>query len=141
MDLSVLSIPLPEDLMKLKWNGQFELMKEMIDLRIQKDIPSQLKERLILEKNILDDLKEEFIYTREQALDILKDKISNFQEEEFDALFKDNAFEFLFIEGTMMFKNDFYDNLIKTRNNYALRNKEVISYQQYELLDQVITEM
>ncbi len=95
MDLSVLSIPLPEDLMKLKWNGQFELMKEMIDLRIQKDIPSQLKERLILEKNILDDLKEEFIYTREQALDILKDKISNFQEEEFDALFKDNAFEFL----------------------------------------------
>ena len=65
MDLSVLSIPLPEDLMKLKWNGQFELMKEMIDLRIQKDIPSQLKERLILEKNILDDLKEEFIYTRE----------------------------------------------------------------------------
>ena len=46
MDLSVLSIPLPEDLMKLKWNGQFELMKEMIDLRIQKDIPSQLKERL-----------------------------------------------------------------------------------------------
>ncbi len=141
MDLSVLSIPLPEDLMKLKWNGQFELMKEMINLRIQKDIPSQLKERLILEKNILDDLKEEFIYTREQALDILKDKISNFQEEEFDALFKDNAFEFLFIEGTMMFKNDFYDNLIKTRNNYALRNKEVISYQQYELLDQVITEM
>ena len=76
MDLSVLSIPLPEDLMKLKWNGQFELMKEMINLRIQKDIPSQLKERLILEKNILDDLKEEFIYTREQALDILKDKIS-----------------------------------------------------------------
>ena len=114
MDLSVLSIPLPEDLMKLKWNGQFELMKEMINLRIQKDIPSQLKERLILEKNILDDLKEEFIYTREQALDILKDKISNFQEEEFDALFKDNAFEFLFIEGTMMFKNDL---------NITLKNK------------------
>ena len=96
MDLSVLSIPLPEDLMKLKWNGQFELMKEMIDLRIQKDIPYQLKERLILEKNILDDLKKEFIYTKEEALEILRNKISDFQDREFEDLFKEGAFEFLF---------------------------------------------
>lgn len=141
MDLSVLSIPLPEDLMKLKWNGQFELMKEMIDLRIQKDIPHQLKERLILEKNILDDLKREFIYTKEEALEILRNKISDFQDREFDDLFKEGAFEFLFIEGIMMFKYDFYDNLIKTRNAYALRNKETITNDQYQLLDQVITQM
>lgn len=35
MNIEVLNIPLPEDLMKLKWNGQFELLKEMIDLWIQ----------------------------------------------------------------------------------------------------------
>ena len=86
MDLSVLSIPLPEDLMKLKWNGQFELMKEMIDLRIQKDIPQQLKERLILEKNILDDLKREFIYTKEEALEILRNKISDVYKRQVEGL-------------------------------------------------------
>ena len=45
--------PLPEDLMKLKWNGQFKLMQEMIDLRLKKDIPAKLKERLELEKELI----------------------------------------------------------------------------------------
>lgn len=65
MDIKTLNIPLPEDLMKLKWNGQFDLLKEMIDIRVKKDIPLQLKERLLLEKEIIDDLKREYIYTRE----------------------------------------------------------------------------
>lgn len=141
MNIETLSIPLPEDLMKLKWNGQFDLMKEMIDLRIKKDIPALLKKRLILEKNILDDLKREFIYSKAEAIGILKEKIIDFQDDEFDELFKDGAFEFLFIEGEMKFKNDFYENLIKTRNAYALRNKEKVNYQNYELLDEVITKM
>jgi transglutaminase-like putative cysteine protease len=141
MDIKTLNIPLPEDLMKLKWNGQFDLLKEMIDIRVKKDIPLQLKERLLLEKEIIDDLKREYIYTRDEAIEILKDKIRDFQESEFDELFKESAFEFIFVEGIMKFKNDFYDNLIKTRKIYAQRHKEEISYANYELLDQVITKM
>ena len=34
MDIRVLNTPLPEDLLKLKWNGQFELMNQ-IKLTIQ----------------------------------------------------------------------------------------------------------
>lgn len=75
------------------------------------------------------------------AIEILKDKIRDFQESEFDELFKESAFEFIFEEGIMKFKNDFYDNLIKTRKAYAQRHKEEISYANYELLDQVITKM
>ena len=35
MNMTTLNTPLPEDLMKLKWNGQFKLMQKMIDLRLQ----------------------------------------------------------------------------------------------------------
>ena len=52
MNMTTLNTPLPEDLMKLKWNGQFKLMQKMIDLRLQKDIPAKLKERLELQKEI-----------------------------------------------------------------------------------------
>lgn len=52
MNMTTLNTPLPEDLMKLKWNGQFKLMQEMIDLRLKKDIPAKLKERLELEKEL-----------------------------------------------------------------------------------------
>lgn len=140
MEVRTLNIPLPEDLLKLKWNGQFDLMKEMIDLRVQKDIPSDLKERLLLEKEIIDDLAREFIYTKEEAIDILKKNIIDFKKEEFDDLFKQNAFEFLFVNGIMMFKEDFYDNLIKVNTAYTKRNKEEISNARAEMLDKIITE-
>lgn len=138
MNIEVLNIPLPEDLMKLKWNGQFELLKEMIDLRIQKDIPSQLRERLLLEKELIDIIPRDFIYTREEAISILKEKIVNFKDEEFDDLLKESAFEFLFIDGVMKFKNNFYENLIKTRPLYASRNKEMLSNSNHERLDHII---
>ena len=141
MEVRTLNIPLPEDLMKLKWNGQFELMKEMIDLRVQKDIPPQLKERLLLEKEIIEQIGKEYIYNREQAIQICKDRINDFTEEEFDNLFKENRLEFLFVEGQMMFKNDFCDNLVRTLSDYKQRSKEIISNQKVEILNQVIKEM
>ncbi|MEG0275622.1 MAG: transglutaminase domain-containing protein [Coprobacillus sp.] len=141
MGVETLNIPLPEDLLKLKWNGQFELLKEMIDIRLQKDIPYQLKERLIFERDIIDMIPQEFPYTKETAIALLKEKINDFQDKEFDVLFKDNAFEFIFIDSKIRFKNDFYENLIKTRKQYALRNKTSIDTSNYDLLDEVITQM
>lgn len=127
MDIKTLNIPLPEDLMKLKWNGQFSLMQEMIDLRIQKDIPQQLKERLLLEKEIIKQLPKSFLYTKEEAIKICKDKLLDFSDEEFDLLFKENAFEFLFVDNVMKFKDDFFDNLIKTKPIYQKRLKQPLT--------------
>ena len=36
-------------------------------------------------------------------------------------LFKDNAFEWIFIEGKMYLKDNFFENLIKVRNAYKDR--------------------
>lgn len=140
MNMNTLNIPLPEDLMKLKWNGQFKLMQEMIDLRLQKDIPEKLKERLQLEKEILTRLPEDFIYTKEDAISILKSKIQDFKDEEFDTLFKDNAFEWIYIEGTMYFKNNFFENLIKVRKEYNARYIEK-EKNTSTLLDDIICKM
>ncbi|MCF0106966.1 MAG: transglutaminase domain-containing protein [Holdemanella sp.] len=124
MKVTSLNIPLPEDLMKLKWSGQFALMKEMIDIRLQKDIPQALKERLMLEKEIIDLYPREFIYSKEEALKICKERISDFKDEEFDVLFKAGDIEFFFIEGELKIKNDFFDNITKTKMAYAKRCKD-----------------
>lgn len=121
MNMTTLNTPLPEDLMKLKWNGQFKLMQEMIDLRLKKDIPAKLKERLELEKELISRLPEDFTYSKEDAIELLKSKISDFKDEEFDELFKDNAFEWIFIEGKMYLKDNFFENLIKVRKVYKDR--------------------
>ena len=141
MNMTTLNTPLPEDLMKLKWNGQFKLMQEMIDLRLQKDIPAKLKERLKLEKELIQRLPQDFIYTKQDALNLLKENIQDFKEEEFDVLFKQNAFEWIYIEGIMHFKNNFLDNLIKVNKEYANRYKKTIDTSSSQLLDSVIQKM
>ena len=141
MNMTTLNTPLPEDLLKLKWNGQFKLMLEMIDLKLQKEIPTKLKERLELEKELISRLPNDFIYTKEDALQILRDRIKNFKDEEFDALFKDSAFEWIYIENEMYFKNNFFENLVKTRNAYANRCVEIQSNEGSKLLDETMNKM
>ena len=37
-DLKYLQIPLPEELLKLKWFGDFERMNKIIEMKLSKDI-------------------------------------------------------------------------------------------------------
>ena len=41
-DLQYLQIPLPEELLKLKWHGSFTRMKRIIDAKLANDIPIAL---------------------------------------------------------------------------------------------------
>ncbi|MGM9941985.1 MAG: transglutaminase-like domain-containing protein [Bulleidia sp.] len=141
MDIRVLNVPLPEDMLKLKWNGQFDLLNQMIDERLRKDIPPVLKERLRLEKEVIARIGLDFIYTKQQCLEILHERITDFKDEEFDALFRDSAFEFIFKDGVMMFKNNFYDNLIKTRKAYAQRCAVPVSQAETQQLVDVMHRM
>ena len=52
-DLQYLQIPLPEELLKLKWHGSFTRMKRIIDAKLANDIPIALKKRLLHEKEII----------------------------------------------------------------------------------------
>lgn len=52
-DLKYLQIPLPEELLKLKWYGCFERMNKVIEAKLAKDIPLALKKRLLHEKEII----------------------------------------------------------------------------------------
>ncbi|MDD7281596.1 transglutaminase-like domain-containing protein [Floccifex sp.] len=139
MKMDSLRTPLPQDIEILKQNGQFELVNEMIDLRLKKDIPNALKERLLLEKEILKEYPKAFIYTKEQAIALIQSHIIDFSEEEFDELFKESAFEFIFDHGTMKFKDDIYDNLVKVHLDYRNRSDEMP--QDDTILEQTIQEL
>ena len=53
MNMTTLNTPLPEDLMKLKWNGQFKLMQEMIDLPVTDSLAGRLVKDLTLPDGVL----------------------------------------------------------------------------------------
>ena len=49
-DLEYLSVPLPEDVKKLKWYGDFDDCLSLIHRRLEENIPETLKRKLRLEE-------------------------------------------------------------------------------------------
>ncbi len=117
-----LSCGLPEDILKAKWAGDFEQAQRLIDARLKDDrIPEALKECLRTEKVILERLPYDFTYTKEQALELLREKLGSFTEEEFDRLELDGKLEYIYIKGEKYYFRRFYNTLIKVYPDIAER--------------------
>ena len=144
-DLKYLLCPLPEDIAKLKWSGDFARAKRVIDKRIAKGVPTALEKRLLLEKDILDRMPVQYPFSYEQALEELKKAFADFQEEELEQLWEEDAAEWIFIEGKPYFKDDIVANLVKTRPALAKRvnNPSFLTDKEgnFSLLDETIAKM
>lgn len=120
-DLKYLKVNLPEDILKLKCNGNFEEAQKLIDLRLKKQLPTAMKKRLELEKQVLKTLKGEYTYTFEQALKKMQDNIKDFTEEELVELQEDGQADWILVDGKVCFNDSFYGSLIKTRADLETR--------------------
>ena len=122
-DLVWLTVNLPEDVQKLKWFGDFERARKVIDLYLDKDIPEAMRKRLSMEKELLRRMPSSYCYSHEEALRILRDAVVDFKDQELEDLRDHNAVEWIYILGQIHYKNDFLKNLFKTRKDYADRGK------------------
>ncbi len=116
-----LSTPLPEDIQKLKWCGQFEQAKRVIGLRLKRELPRAMKDRLTLELEILERLPGQYPYSWEEALEILKREIQDFKEEELTQLWEEDAADWIYVDGQVKFRSSFLANILKTRPAYGRR--------------------
>lgn len=144
-DLQFLKIDLPEDILKLKCNGDFDKAIKLIDIKLKKDIPVALKKRLELEKEIISVIKGEYPYSFEQALELLQKNIKDFKEKELIELQEENAVDWIFINGKEYFIESFYDNLIITKQEIACRQIEIVNSEsdkkKQQLLDDNVKRM
>ncbi len=120
-NLKYLKINLPEDILKLKYNGNFEGAQKLIDLRLKKQMPAAMRKRLELEKEILKTLEGEYPYTFEQALKKMQDNIKNFTREELTELQEDGQADWILVNGKVHFNESFFGSLIKTRTDLEAR--------------------
>lgn len=124
--IEMLTIPLPDDVLKLKTAGYLKDALEMIDQMLLGFLPNCMKERLELEKEIIHVLGiSQYPYTKEQAITIMKEFIEDFQEEEMDFLQKSSAADWMYLDGVVHFHNLFFENIIKTRPQYKARLKQI----------------
>lgn len=119
IDVKYFEIPLPEDILKEKWSGHFDRCIELINNRIQKDIPESLKKRLLLEKEVISRLPQQYPYTKEEVLKMFQKHISTFTMKDIDELIMLNQLEWIYKDGIKYFHELCFENILKTRKDIA----------------------
>lgn len=121
-DLRVLSYPLPEDVRRLKESGAFDTCRAVIEKKLQSErTPNVLRERLLLELEILERLPEQYPYSFMDAIRKMQAEIRNFETDELEELWQEDACDWIYQEGSVYFARPFFENLVKTRPEYAAR--------------------
>lgn len=144
-DLQYLSVPLPEDVSKLKYFGDFDRLNRVIDLKLQKDIPLALRRRLELEKEICALWPREYPHTPEAALAQLQACFTDFSAQELEQLRDLDQVEWAYVNGQVRYKNNFLSNLIKTQPRFEsrLRDPKRLRYKQENaaMLNEIVARM
>ncbi|MDI3547438.1 MAG: hypothetical protein PWR10_1090 [Halanaerobiales bacterium] len=144
--LKSLVVDVPEDVKKLVTYGDFNGAEELIDIYMKRNIPPILKERLTFERHRMNRLKNEYIYSYDQALKMAGEKIKDFTKEELDELRKERYADWAYIDGKVMFHKRFLENIIKIhpemekrlidRNDEDAKKAQVLE----DTIDEIINE-
>ena len=145
-DLKVLSIPLPEDIRKVKGYGDYARLRRMLDLRIADErLPRDLRTRLRLERRMIERIPEAYPHDTAAALEMLRDALEGFTAAELEDFIDAGKVDFIYLNGEMRFHRLFLETLIKTRPELAPRVKDPdrLTYKQanFAALDAVAREM
>lgn len=121
--LTYMSVPLPEDVLKLKSYGDFEAAATLIHHLLGQDyLPDALRQRLLLEQDILRVVGiDEYPFNYQTATEMMTESFRDYQEEELLELKATGKVDWLYIEGQVHFQRRFLLNLIKTQKHYADR--------------------
>lgn len=140
--MEYLAVPLPEDIQKYKYFGDEKLLDEAIDKKIASGVPECLKKRLEMEKIIMRNWVEEYVHDEEEALKICMEQIRDFTREELHELRLSNAVEWAYVNGKVMYKECFINNLFATRKAYLDRclipGKKESELEEKKMLDDTV---
>lgn len=121
-NLAYLSVPLPEDVSKLKNFGDFTGAEKLIDYLLTQELPVALRERLAIEKDVLRVVGiNEYPFSLEEADQKMRAAFKDYQQEELLHLKETGQVDWIFIDGKVQFQRRFLMNLIKTKQTYADR--------------------
>ena len=120
-----LNVGLSDDILRLKLHGDFEGAIRLIDHKLAGgDLPHAFRNCLIVQREIIQRLPENYVYTKEQALARVQARIPDFTEAEFDQMVLDNRIDWIYIQGVPHYFDRFYESLVKTDRNFAARAGE-----------------
>ena len=113
-DLKYLSFPLPEAIVKEKWSGHFDVVRQDINRLLSEDgiLPS-LKTRLELELNSLDHIQSRYTISKDKALELLRQRIPEITPADLEQLRREDKADWMYLNGEIRYINNFHKTLFK----------------------------
>ncbi len=111
--LEAIGYPLPEDIEKLKWAGEFAACEALMARRLQEDIPETLRRKLEMEKRQIARMRRSYTIPAEEAEAIMARRLRDYRPGELEALRQRNLADWCFSEGQVRYIDDFFENLMK----------------------------
>lgn len=136
--MAALGANMPEDIMKKKWAGDYEGALQLIDYRLKNaDLTPLLRDRLEIEKQIIERLPREYPIPRDEAIRMVQERISDFTEAEFDQLELDGALDYMYIHGERHYYRRFLQTLLHV-NPMIMKRAKVEPDPEDAMLDETI---
>lgn len=134
--LADLAVPLPEDILKEKWSGHFEKARQLIERRLTQSLPEPLRRRLKLEYENLAHIENNYLYTRDEAIKLVQERIPFFTAEKFDELHMDGKMDWVYLEGEVRYIRSFLGTLLKVYPELAGEKEQRITAEKLRLSDE-----
>ena len=113
---------LPDDIQRRKLHGDFEGAIRLIDRRLNDAAtPQAMRYCLEVHREMLRRLPGEFPYSRCDALAIIRERIPDFTEEEFEELVDARRIRWIYVNGEERYFNRFFSSLCKAAPGFAQR--------------------
>ena len=136
-DLSYLTCPLPSDIQQLYTAGEFEEMNRLIQLRLQDPkMPKALHDRLRFASLCAEEIPAAYPFSKSEIFQQMQNRIRGIPESELQALTDDRTLDWHYVSGTVHYRRNCINNLLRTRKEYAdreisgeIRQEEALSHQ------------
>ena len=134
-NFAALAVSLPEDIMKKKCYGDFEGAIALIDNYLKKDIPEDLKDKLILEKEILKVLPDDYPFSFDEAFEEVKEVLPDITKKEFYELKDNGKIDWIYVNGQEKYIDTLAATLIKSNPELKARSAKLMGLKEPPVTD------
>ena len=117
-----LNVGLPQDILRLKIYGDFDEAVRLIDQRLARpNIPQGLRSCMTAQREMMLRTPPDYPYSREEALALVRERIPDFTEAEFDQRVDDGRIGWIYLKGERRYFDRFFETMCKTDADIARR--------------------
>lgn len=121
--MEFMNTKLPEEIIREEYLGNFDLTSRIIERWLKKNLPENLKMRLMFEKERIKRLLKNYPYDEKDAITKAKELLDSFTNEEFYDLLNNGFLDYILVNGERKFEKRFVQNIAFALPEYKKRIK------------------